>query len=205
MGIPEMSRPKYMKKGDKLQIAIKLLSVQNLQQMQEDMKKEHDEQLAKDDKEIKDYLAKNNLQSDKTSEGVYIVTHQAGSGITPQQGSQVKINYTGKSLDGKPFDSNTDTAAQIMHHDLKPMEFTVGEGQVLKGMDDALLQMKKGASATIYIPSGLAYGPKGQPPVIKPNEILAFDIQLLDVNDSARLAGIRQAAQDSVRRARAKK
>ncbi|PJJ75518.1 FKBP-type peptidyl-prolyl cis-trans isomerase [Thermoflavifilum aggregans] len=184
--IPDISRFPYIKKGDNLKIAVKLLAVQNFQQMQEDLQKEHAAQLEKDEKIIEDYLNKNHLTASKTPGGVYIVVHQEGMGPVPQAGDQVQINYTGRSLDGKPFDSNVDTSFQIVHHPLEPFIFTIGQGQVLKGMDEAIMQMKEGTKATIYIPSGLGYGPAGQPPVIEPNEILAFDIDLLKVKPASK-------------------
>ncbi|MCL6524581.1 MAG: FKBP-type peptidyl-prolyl cis-trans isomerase [Thermoflavifilum sp.] len=184
--IPDISRFPYIKKGDNLKIAVKLLAIQNAQQMQEDLQKEHAAQLEKDEKTIEDYLNQHHLTATKTPGGVYIVIHQQGNGPVPQPGDQVQINYTGRSLDGKPFDSNVDTSFQIVHHPLEPFVFTIGQGQVLKGMDEAIMQMKQGTKATIYIPSGLAYGPAGQPPVIEPNEILAFDIDLLQVKPVAK-------------------
>ena len=54
-------------------------------------------------------------------------------------------------------------------------------GNFMKGLTDALLQLKKGTKATIYIPSSLAYGKKGKLPAIRPNENIQFDIEIIGV------------------------
>lgn len=180
--LPVFQRPPFLKKGQNLNIYVKVLAIQTFAQLQEDMKKQQAEQLVKDDKAISDYLAANHIQATKTSSGVYIDLHQPGNGAAPEEGQKVSINYTGKTLEGKSFDSNVDSTLQIMHHDLKPLQFLAGKHQMIQGVDDAVLQMKKGAKATVYIPSSLGYGPNGNPPVIEPNENLIFDIEVLDIS-----------------------
>ncbi|MFN5711116.1 MAG: FKBP-type peptidyl-prolyl cis-trans isomerase, partial [Bacteroidota bacterium] len=60
-------------------------------------------------------------------------------------------------------------------------EFTVGNGEVIPGWDEALLLMNSGGKATFIIPSNLAYGEMNQGP-IKPFSTLIFEVELLDVN-----------------------
>jgi FKBP-type peptidyl-prolyl cis-trans isomerase FklB len=54
--------------------------------------------------------------------------------------------------------------------------------RVIKGWIEALQLMKVGDKWTLYIPSELAYGENGSPPVIPPHAVLVFDIELLGVN-----------------------
>lgn len=180
--LPAFQRPPFLKKGDNIYIYVKLLAIQNFAQVQEEVQKEHAAQLAKDDKAIADYLSANHIQATKTPSGVYMVIHQQGSGDAPKEGQMVSINYTGKTLNGKAFDSNTDSSAQVMHHPLKPLQFMAGRHQMIQGMDDGIMQLNKGAKATLYIPSSLGYGPNGNPPVIKENEDLIFDVEVLDIS-----------------------
>ena len=63
----------------------------------------------------------------------------------------------------------------------KPFTFSVGSGQVIKGWDEGLIGMKVGGHRRLVIPSALAYGPSGRPPVITPNEALVFEIDLLSI------------------------
>jgi peptidylprolyl isomerase len=64
-------------------------------------------------------------------------------------GDTVKVHYTGKLDDGSVFDSSVDR---------EPLEFTVGEGQVIPGFEDAVIGMNTGDSKTTHIPAGEAYG-----------------------------------------------
>ncbi len=65
-------------------------------------------------------------------------------------GDKVSVHYHGKLTDGTTFDSSEGRA---------PLSFVVGQGQVIKGFDDALLDMKVGDKKTVNIPVDQAYGP----------------------------------------------
>lgn len=64
--------------------------------------------------------------------------------------STVKVHYTGKLSDGEVFDSSVDR---------EPLEFSLGQKQVIPGFENAVLGMEQGEKKTITIPSGEAYGP----------------------------------------------
>ncbi len=64
-------------------------------------------------------------------------------------GDTVKVNYTGKLEDGSVFDSSEDK---------EPLEFTIGEGQLIPGFEKAVDGMEVGESTTVNIPSEKAYG-----------------------------------------------
>ncbi|MDI9320862.1 MAG: peptidylprolyl isomerase [Phycisphaerales bacterium] len=66
-----------------------------------------------------------------------------------KNGDKVRVHYHGKLNDGSTFDSSEGRP---------PLEFQVGEGQVIKGFDDALLEMKIGDKKTVIIPVANAYG-----------------------------------------------
>ena len=70
--------------------------------------------------------------------------------MTAKNGDKVKIEYTGTLEDGTIFDSSADHG--------NPLEFEVGSGQVIKGFDDALIDMKVGEKKTVNIPVDQAYG-----------------------------------------------
>ena len=107
-----------------------------------------------------------------TPSGLKYVVDKEGTGeATPQAGQSVTVHYTGKLMDGKKFDSSYDRG--------KPIDFTVGKGQVIKGWDEALLGMKKGEKRVLIIPSSLGYGPSGRGP-IPPNATMVFDVELID-------------------------
>lgn len=62
----------------------------------------------------------------------------------------------------------------------RPLEFVVGEGQVVKGIDRAVLTMLYGERARVTITAAYAYGDNGHPPTIPPRSPLVFDANLLD-------------------------
>ena len=67
-----------------------------------------------------------------------------------QNGDKVKVHYTGKLDDGSVFDSSEGGA---------PLEFTLGQGQVIAGFDQGVVGMEPGDSKTLNIPVDQAYGP----------------------------------------------
>ena len=66
-----------------------------------------------------------------------------------QTGDTVSVHYHGKLTDGATFDSSEGR---------EPLQFTAGTGQVIKGFDDAVLNMTVGEKKTVHIPVGEAYG-----------------------------------------------
>ena len=136
-------------------------------------------QIAADSKLIEEFLAKNNIKATKSPWGVYIAIQSEGIGDKLSKDNVATVNYTGRSMGSDTaFDSNVDP--KFKH--VQPFQVNLGQtGSVILGWTDALLQLKKGAKATVYIPSSLAYGAEGKPPVIKQNDNLVFDIEVTDI------------------------
>lgn len=168
--------PPFAKDGDMMVYKVALVTVRT----DEEEKKFQEERAAKqnaiDEKILLAYFEKNKITATKTASGLYYSVANNGEGTQATAGKKVSVNYTGKFLDGKTFDSNTDSA---FHH-LTPLEFEVGKGKVIKGWDEGLQLLRVGTKATFYIPSSLAYGAMEQRG-IPSNSILVFDVELLDV------------------------
>jgi FKBP-type peptidyl-prolyl cis-trans isomerase len=123
-------------------------------------------------------------QDEMTIDRLYQTAHPISSGLRyivrahgegdqlPRANDEVTVRYTGKFLDGSVFDDSD------RHGDV--FSFRVGTGSVIKGMDEALLQMKKGEKRTLIIPWWLGYGAAGKPPIIPPKATLVFDVELVD-------------------------
>lgn len=70
-----------------------------------------------------------------------------------KKGDTVKVHYTGKLTTGEVFDSSEENGNG-------PLEFTIGEGDVIPGFDEAVIGMSSGEEKTVTIPVDQAYGPR---------------------------------------------
>ncbi len=124
--------------------------------------------------EIKTPDIKKPMDNTKTSaSGLQTTILKEGTGAVATAGHKVDVLYKGMFADGKVFDSSLDPS--------KPFEFPLGAGQVIKGWDEGIAGMKVGEKVKLVIPSDLAYGAGGYPPVIPPNSNLTFEVELLAV------------------------
>lgn len=106
-----------------------------------------------------------------TASGLQYQVLKAGSGAVPTADSKVSVHYEGKLINGQIFDSSIQRGEPL----------TIGVSGVIPGWTEALLRMKVGDKWKLFIPSDLAYGERGSPPVIGPNETLIFEVELLEV------------------------
>lgn len=112
------------------------------------------------------------IQTDPS--GLKYVIHEEGSGEHPKAGQNVKVNYYGALTDGSMFDNSFGRG--------EAFEFGLGQGQVIQGWDKGVPLLKKGGSATLFIPYEMAYGEAGRPPSIPEKAELVFFVELLDMN-----------------------
>lgn len=121
------------------------------------------------------------LTENKTKDGVKVTESglqykviTEGSGATPTATDTVVTHYTGTLVNGKVFDSS--------HKRNAPATFPVNG--VIKGWTEALQLMKVGAKWQLFIPSELAYGARGAGKSVGPNQVLIFEIELLEIKKS---------------------
>lgn len=105
-------------------------------------------------------------------DGIRFRILKEGEGEKPIAGSLIRAHYEGRLLDGTVFDSS--------HSRGKPYEFTLLAGQVIRGWDETVIDMRKGEKRLIIVPSDLAYGERGRPPAIPARAPLVFEIELVD-------------------------
>ena len=104
---------------------------------------------------------------------LYVKTAPGTGTVKPHAGQELVVNYAGRLLNGTPFDSSYKRGV--------PFTFRVGTGAVIKGWDEAFLNMTKGEKRTLIVPYWLAYGAAGRPPTIPPKATLVFDVELIDI------------------------
>ncbi|RYG53688.1 MAG: hypothetical protein EOO01_03675, partial [Chitinophagaceae bacterium] len=186
--------PPFIKKGHYLVTTIKLLNIYKneaqadsarqvaMTKALEIQNKKDEEQVKIDEQKLQDYFKKNNISPKKSPLGMYVEIQQEGTGNVLDTSTVAEVNYTGRTLDGKVFDSNTDPS--FKHPEPLYVNLTndpsLGQG-VITGWKDGLLMMKKGSRGKFYVPSNLAYGSRGAGNDIPPYSVLIFDIEVTDV------------------------
>ena len=118
------------------------------------------------------FLAKNRTQKGvfTTASGLQYMVLRQGAGLRPKPTDKVRVNYEGKLLDGKVFDSSYERG--------QPAEFALT--QVIAGWSEGVSLMPVGGKYRFWVPADIAYGEQG-PPDIGPNATLQFDVELLDI------------------------
>ncbi|CAD6196867.1 unnamed protein product [Caenorhabditis auriculariae] len=99
--------------------------------------------------------------------------------IKSKKGDTLHMHYTGTLLDGTEFDSSRTRNQEFT--------FTLGQGQVIKGWDQGLLNMCVGERRVLTIPPHLGYGERGAPPKIPGNSVLKFDVELMKIDRNSEL------------------
>lgn len=194
--MPPGNLPPQFKNGDRILTYVKVLGIFTSDSLRKlDEQKETAAFTAGEAKEVEAYLKKNNItNTQKTASGAYVQVLEPGTGELVKENNYVSVSYTGKTLAGLAFDSNVDTTFKHT----EPLNFSVGVGQMIKGFDEGMVFLRKGAKAVIYMPSTLGYGaapPPGAP--IKPYEHLLFEVTVLDVKDKAPATPQAEAPQPS--------
>ncbi len=108
-----------------------------------------------------------------TASGLQYLDIKVGAGAIPHTGQTVEIHYTVWLADSTKVDSSRDRGT--------PLSFRLGQGTVIKGLDEGLSTMRVGGIRQLIIPPALGYGERGAGNVIPPNATLVFEVELLAV------------------------
>ena len=109
----------------------------------------------------------------ETESGLKYLILKEGDGEKPQYGQTVSVHYSGYLVDGTKFDSSYDKN--------KPIEFSLGKGEMIKGFDEGFSLLNVGSKAKFIIPSELGYGSGGRRGFIPPDATLIFEVELLSI------------------------
>lgn len=120
------------------------------------------------------FLARNKLQPGVRSlpSGLQYSVLKSGVGITPTSSDIVTVYYSGRYLDGKVFDNE--------HAQKNPVSIRVSA--LIPGWQEALKLMSPGSIWVLYIPSNLAFGERGIPGEVGPNQAVIYTVHLLTIN-----------------------
>jgi len=166
-------RPAFIDSNSVLYFDVKMNDFLTMEQMMKKREEENKQKIAEEAEIIAKYVADNNITVQPTESGLYLIETVKGKGPKPTAGQKVSVHYTGMLLDGTKFDSS--------HDRNQPFEFTLGQSQVIKGWDEAIAMLSKGAKARLIVPSTLGYGDRGAGQVIPPFAPLIFDVELIDI------------------------
>jgi FKBP-type peptidyl-prolyl cis-trans isomerase FkpA len=139
---------------------------------------------------IKKYVEDKKLKTTTTASGLQYEITKPGAGVNAVVGDTVLVNYVGRLLNGKLFDTSIKEIAlkeskqfdpRRTYEPIKLVVGAVGPGGVIKGWDEGLQLLNKGAKATLVIPSALGWGEQGAPPMIGPFAPVAFDVEIVNI------------------------
>lgn len=191
----------FAKKGDRINIYLKVLDVfrdentaradadKEYEKVRPQMEKEAKEAMAKqtekEEKELQAYFAAKNLKAEKAPQGTYVVINEKGGGTPATSGKFVAVKYDGRLLKNEQqFDAGV-------------YVFQIGLGNAIQGWHDGLQLFNKGGKGVLYVPSTLGYGAQGSRS-IGPNEVLKFDVEILEVSDTQEKADAVKKVADSL-------
>ena len=184
--------PAYITKGSNLIFEAKLEKITSKEEVEKEQQKKMEEQKAMmeeaknaEPKALAKYLEDNKITVKPTASGLYYVEKTKGKGGKPVVGDTVKVNYTGRLLSGKVFDTSVESVAKEagMFDERRPYEpiaFPLGKQQVIAGWEEALALMTPGTKALIVLPSSIAYGEQNAGP-IPPYSSLVFEVELVSI------------------------
>ncbi len=125
--------------------------------------------VAQNEEEIAAYVAKNNLNAQRSDSGLYYVINEAGTGKQPTATSNVTVAYKGIFTNGTVFDqSNADG-------------ISFGLQQVIRGWTEGIPFFKEGGSGILLVPAHLGYGSSDYNG-IPGGSVLIFEVKLITVN-----------------------
>jgi FKBP-type peptidyl-prolyl cis-trans isomerase FkpA len=181
----KMDLPEFLNKGEKIKFYVKLINIQSLEEMQNELEMKMESSRNEEQSILKEYLEDNNIVQAPTTTGLYYIEKSKGKGKQAERGQTVKVHYVGKLLDGTVFDTSIESVAKEAgsynpQREYKPFEFVLGQGSVIKGWDEGISYMNVGGKATFIIPSNLAYGAQGAGGIIGPNSSLVFEVELIE-------------------------
>ena len=182
----EQDRPPFLAKKASVVYTLKIEKIQSLEEAIAEKKAAEEKMKADEQARITKYVSDLGPTVKTTASGLHYQIVKPSAKPKPLPGDTLLVNYIGRTLEGKVFDTNLQEEAQKAGvfqpgRPYEPFQFVVKSGQVIPGWDEGFLLLNQGSKAKLIIPSKLAYGPNQSGPDIAPYSPLVFDVELISV------------------------
>ena len=141
--------------------------------MEADKKARLEKLQAQEAKSIADYIKTHGIKAEPNESGIYVLSQEEGVGNVAQWGDEVAVHYVLRNLKGEPIESSYDYG--------RPMVFTIGGGEMIYAIDEALMTMAPGAKVTLLTPSERAFGEFDLGEALPPYSPLIIELELVEI------------------------
>ncbi len=155
-----------------IHLHVKVLDILSEADYMEKLEKTQAENRIKALSEFEDYLTRNGIKEDPVGTGTIKITQREGTGPDAFYGDWVTIHMIQKLMNGTQVENTRETGA---------VDYEIGGPYGMKGMDEALMKMKKGELALVYLPYFLGFGEAGAPPKVPPYTNLIMELEILEI------------------------
>ncbi|HJZ39377.1 MAG TPA: FKBP-type peptidyl-prolyl cis-trans isomerase [Bacteroidales bacterium] len=176
--------PGFLDTGSSMKITVEMLEIQTREEFEREKEAflSWTEDLGDYEKVIlEQFIREEKMQVSPLPSGVFYLNLRPGSGKMVETGDTVTVNYEGRFLNGRFFDSTVKRN--------QPFQFVYGtEWQVIKGLEDAIGLMREGEKSLFIMPSDQGFGNRGSSTgVIPPFTSLIFEVEILKVSSSRKI------------------
>lgn len=172
-------KPNFLKNNNEMKIVVYMMEImdeQKFNKQKQDFLSWIDDFGQYESKILREFIDEKEISIRPVKSGLYYLKLKDGNGVKPITGDNVTIQFEGRFLNGKYFDST------IKRN--QPFDFKIGqEWQVIEGLEEAIKMMTEGEKAIFVIPSKLAFGSEGSSTgIIPPFTSVIFEIELLKIS-----------------------
>jgi FKBP-type peptidyl-prolyl cis-trans isomerase len=195
----DAERPPFFPKGSFLVCYLKIERIQSLNDAENEMHRAIDSARDAENVSAAKYITDNKLVLNTTPSGLKYAITKPSLKRKPLKGDTLFVNYTGKTLDGKVFDSSVEEDAKKAGlnqpgRTYEPLKFVIGTDPIIQGWNEGLMLMPEGSKAILVIPSKLAYGDQGSGDAIPPFSTLVFNVELVKIKPIKHAVATKPAA-----------
>lgn len=167
-----INKPTWIE-GENVHVHVKVDNILSEAEYYEKLEQARTESKNRAYEEFEAYMREHAIAETPIGTGTIKITKKEGSGPNPTYGSAVSIHMIQRTFGGTEIENSYKAGS--------PFEYEIGSPNGLKGLDEALVKMKKGEKATVYLPYFLAFGEAGLPPNIPPYTNIMMELELLDL------------------------